>query len=61
VFTDLRLQSQLRAVETGRPPSNVVSMDELTTSDRSRLSEAFRVVRVHQQATELHFHTDVVT
>jgi CBS domain-containing protein len=61
VFIDLRLQSQLRAVETGRPPSNVVSVDELTTSDHNRLREAFRVVREHQQATELHFHTDVVT
>jgi CBS domain-containing protein len=60
-LTDLRLRSQLRSVEAGRPPDNLVSPDELTTAQRSRLGAALRVVREYQQATAVRFHTDSVT
>jgi CBS domain-containing protein len=61
VFTDLRLRRQLRAAAVGQRPTNMVSLDELTRPQRARLTEAFHVVREHQQATELHFHTELVT
>jgi len=60
-LADLRLRSQLRSVEAGRPPDNVVSLDELTTAQRGQLSAALRVVREYQQTTAVRFHTDSVT
>jgi CBS domain-containing protein len=61
VLTELRLDGQLRASAAGRPPTNVVSLEELTAEQRSQLTDAFRVVREYQQVTELHFRTDVIT
>jgi CBS domain-containing protein len=61
VLFRLRLDSQLRAAAAGHPPSNVVSVKELNAGDRSRLTDAFRVVREHQQLVEMRFHTEMIS
>jgi CBS domain-containing protein len=61
LLTDLRLRAQLRTAAQGRPPTNVVTLGELTQEERRRLNHAFHVVRDHQQATEFHFHTEAIS
>jgi CBS domain-containing protein len=60
-LTELRLQAQLRARAADQPPSNVVQVKDLGSSQRTQLRDALRVVREYQQITEMHFHTELVT
>jgi CBS domain-containing protein len=54
----LRLRLQLRALAEGKPASNKIALAELAPVERSRLKDAFRAVKVWQDAGAFHFKTD---
>ena len=53
----LRLRLQLRRLAEGKTPSNAVAFSELGAVERSRIKEAFRVVRSWQELAAHHFQT----
>jgi CBS domain-containing protein len=55
----VRLRSQIRAISQGRPPSNVVSLSELSSMERSRVRDAFRAIEVWQERASYHYRTDL--
>jgi len=61
VLTELRLQTQLHDIAADRPATNVVTLTDLTAAQRGQLTKAFHTVRDHQQATEMHFHTEAIS
>jgi len=61
LLTELRLRGQVEQVRHGLPVDNRVRVDALTATDRRRLHEALRSVRVVQEITENRFATHTVT
>jgi CBS domain-containing protein len=55
----VRLRTQIRAISEGKPPSNLVSLSDLSTMERSRLRDAFRAVEVWQHRASYHYRTDL--
>jgi CBS domain-containing protein len=54
----LSLRHQLRRISEGAAPSTAVPIAELGALERSRLKDAFRVVKVWQENAAFHFRTD---
>jgi CBS domain-containing protein len=55
----VRLRTQIRAISEGRPPSNLVSLADLSSMERSRLRDAFRAIEDWQERASYHFRTDL--
>jgi len=55
----VRLRTQITAISEGRPPSNLVSLADLSSMERSRLRDAFRAIEVWQERAAYHFRTDL--
>ncbi len=55
----VRLRVQIQAISEGRPPSNLVSLSDLSSMERSRLRDAFRAIEVWQERAAYHFRTDL--
>jgi CBS domain-containing protein len=55
----VRLRCQIRAISEGRPPSNMVSLAELSSMERSRVRDAFRAIEVWQERAAYHYRTDL--
>jgi CBS domain-containing protein len=53
----LRLRLQLRDLLAGRPGTSEARMRELAPLERTRLKEAFRVIRTWQEGAAYHFQT----
>lgn len=56
-LTDLRLRHQIRQVDAGLTPDNLVPLAYLTEDQRRRLRETLNVVRDLQDATSIRFST----
>ena len=54
----LRLRAQLRDREEGRPPTNHVALESLSTLERRHLKEAFLAVRDAQDAVARRYQTE---
>ncbi len=54
----LGLRHQLRLLAEGKPPSSEVRLAELGAIERTRLKDAFRVVRRWQDKAAFHYRTD---
>ena len=61
LLTGLRLRHQVDQAEAGVTPDNLVPLAGLTPSDRRRLLDALRTVRVMQEITERRYQTHTVT
>jgi CBS domain-containing protein len=55
----VRLRTQLRAISEGQPPTNMVSLSDLSSIERSRLRDAFRAIEMWQERASYHFRTDL--
>ncbi len=55
----LRLREQLRMIATGRPPTNVISLSDLSSIERSRLRDVFRAIEAWQERASYHYRTDM--
>jgi CBS domain-containing protein len=55
----VRLRTQIRAISEGRAPSNLVSLSDLSSMERSRLRDAFRAIEVWQERAAYHYRTDL--
>lgn len=55
----LRLRQQLAALRRGEPPSNEVSLRDLSSVERSHLKEAFAAIATWQDAATFHYKTDL--
>jgi CBS domain-containing protein len=55
----VRLRTQIRAISEGKPPSNMVSLSDLSSMERSRLRDAFRAIEVWQERASYHYRTDM--
>ncbi len=55
----LRLREQLRMIAAGKPPTNVISIKDLSSIERSRLRDAFRAIEVWQERAAYHYRTDM--
>jgi CBS domain-containing protein len=55
----VRLRTQIRAISEGKPPSNMVSLSDLSSMERSRLRDAFRAIEDWQERASYHFRTDL--
>jgi CBS domain-containing protein len=55
----VRLRTQIRAISEGKPPSNLVSLADLSSMERSRLRDAFRAIEVWQERAAYHYRTDL--
>jgi CBS domain-containing protein len=58
-FLRVRLRVQIQAISEGRPPSNLVSLSDLSSMERSRLRDAFRAIEVWQERAAYHYRTDL--
>jgi CBS domain-containing protein len=55
----VRLRVQIQAISEGRSPSNLVSLSDLSSMERSRLRDAFRAIEVWQERAAYHYRTDL--
>jgi len=55
----IRLRTQIRAISEGEPPTNLVSLSDLSSMERSRLRDAFRAIEVWQERASYHYRTDL--
>jgi CBS domain-containing protein len=55
----LRLREQIRMVSEGKPPTNTVSLSDLSSMERSRLRDTFRAIEVWQDRAAYHFRTEM--
>jgi len=55
----VRLRTQIRAISEGNPPSNLVSLSDLSSMERSRVRDAFRAIEVWQERASYHYRTDL--
>jgi CBS domain-containing protein len=55
----VRLRTQLRAISEGRAPSNMVSLSDLSSMERSRLRDTFRAIEVWQERAAYHYRTNL--
>lgn len=61
LLTGLRLRHQVGQAAAGATPDNLVPVAGLSSSDRRRLLDALRAVRVMQEITERRYQTHTVT
>jgi CBS domain-containing protein len=61
LLTGLRLRHQVDQAAAGLVPDNLVAVAGLSSSDRRRLLDALRTVRVMQEITERRYQTHTVT
>jgi CBS domain-containing protein len=61
LLTALRLRHQVDQFGAGRPPDNLVRLDDLTGEDLRLLRDALRTVRDVQQVTAMRFATHTVS
>ncbi|HET8539079.1 MAG TPA: DUF294 nucleotidyltransferase-like domain-containing protein [Anaeromyxobacter sp.] len=55
----VRLREQLKMISEGKAPSNMMSLSDLSSIERSRLRDAFRAVEVWHAHAAYHFRTDM--
>jgi CBS domain-containing protein len=55
----LRLREQIRMISEGKPPTNVISLADLSSIERSRLRDTFRAIEVWQERASYHYRTDL--
>jgi CBS domain-containing protein len=55
----VRLRTQILAISEGRAPSNLVSLADLSSMERSRLRDAFRAIEIWQERAAYHYRTDL--
>jgi CBS domain-containing protein len=55
----VRLREQLKMISEGMPPSNMISLSDLSSMERSRLRDAFRAIEVWHEHAAYHFRTDL--
>jgi CBS domain-containing protein len=55
----VRLRAQLRMIAEGKPPSNALSLADLSSMERSRLRDAFRAIELWQEHASYHYRTDL--
>ncbi len=55
----IRLRTQILAISEGKPASNMVSLSDLSSMERSRLRDAFRAIEVWQERAAYHYRTDL--
>jgi CBS domain-containing protein len=55
----VRLREQLKMISEGKPPSNMISLSDLSSMERSRLRDAFRAIEVWHEHAAYHFRTDL--
>jgi CBS domain-containing protein len=55
----IRLRAQLQMIADGKPPSNLLSLSDLSSMERSRLRDAFRAVEVWHEHAGYHYRTDL--
>jgi CBS domain-containing protein len=55
----VRLRTQIRAISEGKPPTNMVSLADLSSMERSRLRDAFRAIEVWQERAAYHYRTNL--
>jgi CBS domain-containing protein len=55
----VRLRTQIRAIAAGKAPSNLVSLSDLSSMERSRLRDAFRAIEVWQERAAYHYRTNL--
>ncbi len=56
----LRLREQLQKIEADQQPDNDIQLDHLSSREKRRLKEAFKVIRDMQEATAQRFNTNFV-
>jgi CBS domain-containing protein len=55
----IRLRAQLQMISEGKPPSNALSLSDLSSMERSRLRDAFRAIEVWHERAGYHYRTDL--
>jgi CBS domain-containing protein len=55
----LRLRQQLRMIEAGEQPVNLVALSQLSTIERSRLKDSMRAIANWQETAAYHYRTDL--
>jgi CBS domain-containing protein len=55
----VRLREQIKMISLGKPPSNMISLSDLSSMERSRLRDAFRAVEVWHERAAYHYRTDL--
>ncbi len=55
----VRLREQLRMISEGKAPSNMISLSDLSSMERSRLRDAFRAIEVWHEHAAYHYRTDL--
>jgi CBS domain-containing protein len=55
----VRLREQIKMISEGKPPSNMISLSDLSTIERSRLRDTFRAIEVWHGHAAYHFRTDM--
>ncbi len=55
----VRLREQIRMISVGQPATNMLSLSDLSSIERSRLRDAFRAIEVWQERASYHYRTDL--
>jgi CBS domain-containing protein len=55
----VRLREQLKMISEGHPPSNMISLSDLSSMERSRVRDAFRAIEDWHERAAYHFRTDL--
>ncbi|HSD22524.1 MAG TPA: putative nucleotidyltransferase substrate binding domain-containing protein, partial [Anaeromyxobacter sp.] len=55
----VRLREQIEMISEGRPPSNMMSLSDLSSMERSRLRDAFHAIEVWHEHAAYHYRTDL--
>jgi CBS domain-containing protein len=55
----LRLREQIRMISEGKPPTNRIHLESLSSMERSRLKDTFREIRTWQEKAAFHYRTDL--
>jgi CBS domain-containing protein len=55
----VRLRAQLQMISEGHPPSNMISLSDLSSMERSRVRDAFRAIEDWHERAAYHFRTDL--
>ncbi len=55
----VRLREQIRMISEGRQPTNVISLTDLSTIERSRIRDTFRAIEDWQERASYHYRTDL--
>ncbi len=55
----IRLREQIKMISEGKPPTNMMSLADLSSIERSRLRDAFRAIESWHEHAAYHFRTDM--